>query len=101
MSNTQETETKSVPFINPDAYPQMVEMFEQSVRRHTATVENAEKLIESIDEGDVELPYGTDDLVITALGLLIDAREDDIEGLEAGIEEVKSAIAARADGDIS
>ena len=92
MSNTQETSTESVPLINPDAYPQMIEMFKQSVKRHTEEIENAEKLIESIDEGDIDLPYGSDDLIITALGLLIDTREDDIEGLEAGIKEFEVAI---------
>ncbi|MHC4237560.1 MAG: hypothetical protein ACYSSM_04815 [Planctomycetota bacterium] len=94
MSNTQETETESVPLINPDALPQLIEMIEDSVRRHTEAIETAEKLIERLDETeDHGIAWEECDLIIKALGLLIEAREEDIEVQEQGLVQMKEAAA--------
>ena len=90
MSKT--TQTKSVPLINPDAYPMMIEMFEQSVERHAAEIEVAETLCEQIEDGESDLELGRhEDLILDALRALISKREEDIEVQEVGIKELKEA----------
>jgi hypothetical protein len=83
------TETKSVPIINPDAFPMMIEMFKQSVERHTAEIEKIEALVEAIEEGESDLELGQhEDLILDALQALVNKREEDIKVQEVGITEL-------------
>ena len=89
MSNATE---KRVPIINPDAYPQMIEMFEQSIARHQAEIDKAHGLIEAIGEGEGPDLYPNEDLVCEALELLINDREESIDKLHEGIAELKPHV---------
>jgi hypothetical protein len=92
MSNTQETETESVPLINPDALPQLIEMIEDSVRRHTEAIETAEKLIERLDETeDHGIAWEECDLIIKALGLLIEVQEQGLVQMKEAAAKIEAA----------
>lgn len=91
MSNN--TTTGTVPVINPDAYPQLVEMLKDSLRRHNEELELAEALIETIEtEGVGDLSRAQDDVVCSALQLLICKKEEDIAVTQTGIDELSGAI---------
>lgn len=87
MSNN--TETKSVSLINPDAYPQMIEMFKQSIESHQRDIDKAHDLIEAFGEGEHEDLFEHEDLICDALNLLINDKEESIARLHEGIEELE------------
>jgi len=88
MSNTIETE--SVPFIRAEAVPQLVEMFKDSIRRHGGDIAAATALQEKLDESDVKgLSWPECELIISALEMMINDREEAIEVQEAGIAELE------------
>jgi 3-hydroxyacyl-CoA dehydrogenase len=91
MSNTTEPITFT-PIINPDALPQLIEMLEQSVQRHTETIATANRLIERLDETeDHGIIWDDCEVIIDGLNLLIEAREEDIEVQHQGIAELREA----------
>jgi hypothetical protein len=93
MSNTNNAITLH-PIICPDALPGLIQMLEDSVRRHDETIKTANKLIERLDETeDHGFVYDDCELIIDSLNLLIQAREEDIEVQEVGITELKEALA--------
>lgn len=92
MSNTTET----VPLINPDAYPQMVEMMQDTVRRNIEIIDRSEVLIERLEECESLLNPKECELAIQALRVLINEKESGIDDAEAGIAQLKEAALQNA-----
>jgi hypothetical protein len=92
MSNN--TETKSIPLINPGSEPMILEMFEQSAERHERAIERLDQLLGILDEeGELpELDMTDMDLVREALNLALRDREDALDAVNGGIEEMKKVI---------
>ena len=91
MSNNNNTNT--VPVINPDAYPQLLEMLKDSLRRHTDELKLAEAMLDRIEEDGISVfSREEDEMVTSALLLLVAKKEEDIAVTEIGIAEFEAAI---------
>ena len=83
------------PIITPGAEPRVVQMFRESIESHSKAVKLAEALQEKLDETeDHGLSWPECELVMTALSMLIDDREESIEVLQASVKELEEAIAS-------
>jgi len=89
MSNTAETE--SVPLINPDAYPQMIEMMQDTVRRNIEIIKRSEVLIERLEECESLLDTKECELVTQALRVLINEKESGIDDADNGIKALSES----------
>lgn len=90
MSKTTET---NIPLINPDAYPQMIEMMEDTVRRNIETIDEAERLLRLVEDSELACELAdkgmSADVLGQALRMLINEKESGIEDAENGIKELE------------
>ena len=79
----------SVPFINPEAMPQIVKMFEENIESHLKDQIEIEKLQE-MDLLSAELSPNQENLVTEALGKLWAYKTECIDDLQEFVDNYSS-----------